>query len=278
MKTLAFVLPKLYCGEGDEPEGTPPAPPAAPEPTNFDPSKIDELFESDSPDPVNMTQAQLSKVIGKLRVNMRKKNEELNAQIAKVASEANITKEERDRLNNLLEQSRSTFQTELERAQSEHAKALDAYNKLKAESDKAQSEWRQRFEQTLIDQQVTEACEKNDVFSAKQVRDMLDRHLVVTPVLDQKGNPTENFIVAVRTSTDEGETVNLPVTDYVAKMRESNAHPNLFKHSLRDGINANNGNGGGGDGANLKPKDLESLQKLLNDPEKRKAFLAQKIG
>jgi len=272
-----FIFPKPFIGDGDpDPGAPPPGEPVTPPVKPFDPDAIDERFESNSDEPVNITQAQLSRIIGGIRVGMRKKNDELSQQIAELANKANITKEERDRLNNLLEQSRSNFQTELERTQSDHTRLQEAHNKLQKEAEKREETWRKRFEQTLIDQQVSSACEENDVYSARQIRDMLDRHLTVAPVLDQKGEPTEEFIVAVRTTNDEKETVNLPITDYVKKMRESGSHPNLFKHSLKEGLGANNGNGGGN--APINPKDLESLQKILGDPDQRKAFLSKKIG
>lgn len=249
---------------------TPPTTPAADKKL----PEIDENFNSESDDPVNITQKDLSRIIGGLRKKMRGSNEQLASELQALSQQANMTKEERDRLNKLLEQSRSTFQTELERQQAESTKLSKELETTQKRFETETTAWRKRFESTLIDNTVAAACGDAGVFNPKQMRDLLDRHLLVEQSVDDKGNSLDDFKVVVRTKADDGSPVNLPVKDFLQKMDQSGQHVNLFNHSMKRGT-AQSGGSGAGDGAGAPPEDPKALVEWLKVPENRARLLAQ---
>jgi hypothetical protein len=279
---ITLIKPKAFCGEElpglapPDPAPTPtPTPTPAPAPTGFDPSKVDENFDSTADTKVNLTEAQLAKIIGGLRQKMREKNEALSKEMQDLVGQINMTKEERERLETVLTQSRSTFQTELERTQAQATQLQDELNKTKSMAQKDTEAWRKRFESTLIDHEVNFACNELGVFSPQQMRDMLDRHLVATQVVNDKGDPQERFTVGVRTQDDEGNILVVPVRDYIKKLDESGNHLNLFKNNIKPGLGL--GNGDGTPKNTSIPTDPTALAEYMKDPTNYANLMAQKL-
>lgn len=273
MRSYDYTLmePKVFCGDGSDPEPTPAPKPSDPVPDP--PSNNDDVDLDNLPPGTTLTQEQMNKAMGKLRAKYREDHEKLAKSLEVATKEINMTKEERERLTKVLEQSRSTYQTEIERSKETTTKLQEELNTVKQMTEKELAAWRKRFETTLIDHEVAAACAEANVYSHTQIRDLLDRHLSATQVVDDKGNQTEKFVVVVKTTDDKGEVINMPVLDYIKKMDESGSHPNLFKHNMKGGLNTTNGNKK--DGSDSVPTDPKELAEWLSVPENRERFLKQ---
>ena len=266
-----------FCYDEPEPDPTPDPKPLPTPPLPFDPSKLTGDFESNSEEMVELSQKRLSELIGGVRKQFRAKNEQLTAQVDELAGKMNLTQTERDRLEDVLTQSRSEHESKLEKEQGTVATLQKQLADSRAEAEKTTKEWQGRYESALTDQVVGSACEEAGVFRPGQMRDLLDRRLKVEEKLDDTGKGTGTFNVVVATKNEEGEAVHLPVLDYLKKMDESGDHPNLFAHGLKDGMNANNAGSGGAGAAGDPPTDPTELAKWLDDPKNEASLYGEKL-
>ncbi len=245
-------------------------------PVTFDVTKVDENFNSEDDAPVQLTQKQLSTIIGGIRTKVTKRVDDTTKKLQDVISQSTATQADRDRLNEILTQSRSEYENKLTDTAAKLTNLQTQLAATQREKDEQVSAWRKRFEATVMDIEVTKACDTHGVYSPSQMRGILDRNLQVSEVVDAEGKGTGNFEVVVKSKNDKNEPINIKVTDYIKSMDESGEHPNLFKHQLKEGLNAGHNGKKGAAGAIEAPTNPEELEKWLKDPKNREEFLNRK--
>lgn len=251
-----------YAGEGEA------DPPTTPEPLTID--KITTEFESDSDEVVQLTQKELSSLMGKTRQKFRDQALSATKQVTALTEKLNLTDAERKKLDESIGHVRASLQSEVEKKSTEfETYKQQAEQQMKALKDQLAGVTNE-FHSTLIETEITKACSEAGVVKPKQMLAYLQPKLKVVPDLDKSGKPTGKTKVAVLDKNDDGEDVSYGVLDFIKKLDEAGTDANLFAHSMKAGLGGNNGNGSSKAGD--IPKDPKELAAWLAKPENREAM------
>jgi len=220
-----------------------------------------ETSEETSEETKTFTQEEVNSLLAKERREHKKRAQQLVDDLNTLKHKATLTAEERDALQNKINELEQTFLSKEELLKRETEKKTKELNdKLEDLSKKAET-WKNRYVDTMVENDLTEAAVKHNAFSTNQIVTLLRGKTEVVPILDDDNNETGAFktVVTLETKDSKGETkvLKLSPNDAVKLMSETDEYFNLFKES---------GVGGLGD-RNRKGKDLD-LASLARNPKK----------
>jgi len=200
---------------------------------------------NETPPPKTFTQEQLNEFLAKEK---RKHQEGMKL------NNALLTKEELAKKQ--AEELQSKFQTEIqtEKTQREH--------------------WEKQYQNMLFQTEVSRAAAEHDAWDSEQLATLLAPKVKVAPDLDEKGKPKGGFKILAQVTTDDGKTIDLPLTEAVGRMRQDKRYANQFKvkGSPGTGLTLNTQPAGqSGDGM-PDPKDSAAYQKWFAEQRKNGNF------
>lgn len=242
----------------DEPEPTvPPTVPPPPPP----------------PAPVTFTQAQVDKMMAEHRKGLQTQNAELVKQLEELRQSANLTQQQRDeldaRINNLTQQHLTTEQKLKAQVEATEKKYKADTENLTNESRK----WKGNYEKLLVTNEILKGAMQYKAAKDTQLLAMLLPNAKVVEEVDDKGQPTGNFVAKLPTTVIDPKskqkvTLELPIVEAIGKMRDDPDNANLFLIDGKPGFggsgNAPTGSGSGEvDWSKLTPAQHRAKRKEL---------------
>ena len=190
------------------------------------------------------------------------KTKELNTLVQDLQNQQNMSADEKAALVTKLEELETanlTSEQQLARSQKKTQEEFDAkLNKANEDSET----WQARYSNERIRTALLLAAEGDKdhakAYNAEQINDLLQSKTVITPVLDEEGEPTGEFQTMVKGFNDtdtDGNPIksDLSVTDAVNRMREMDRYANLFQNTAISGLDLM------ANGRTGKPKSEEKL-------------------
>lgn len=219
--------------------------------------------------PKTFTQDQMNKILADDRRKNQAKQKELLTQLEQLQQTARLTDDERNNLNAQVEELRLQTTTAEERARTALDKQKKDYDVKVTTLTTERDEWRNRYTETAIGHEITNAAVTQEAFSPGQIAAMLRPNTRLTEELDGTGKPTGRLIPKVKfeASDKDGQPIvlDLTVPEAVKRMKETpDVFGNLFKSTAQGGLGtqAPTGQGKGGkvDVSKLTPAQYREMR------------------
>lgn len=225
---------------------------------------------NETPPPKTFTQEQLNEFLAKEKRKHQEGMKKLEAEL-KAFKEAGVDvgslQAKVDELNNAL-----LTKEELAKKQAEE---LQSKFQTELQTEKSQREhWEKQYQNMLFQTEVSRAAAEHDAWDSEQLATLLAPKVKVAPDLDEKGKPKGGFKILAQVTTDDGKTIDLPLTEAVGRMRQDKRYANQFKvkGSPGTGLTLNTQPAGqSGDGM-PDPKDSAAYQKWFAEQRKNGNF------
>jgi hypothetical protein len=192
------------------------------------------------------TQAELDAVLNKRFAKEKSEKEKLIADLQKVQENANLTQQEKDALQQQIDGLQETIQTKDQTAQQQIKNIETKYQKELGQTKAEADAWKNRFITTGIHRALTDAAVSSNAHDPQQLVLMFSGLTRLDEEKDEAGKPTGNFIPKMKfqgidPETKKPVTLDLPVSEAVAHMRENGLHKNLFNHAASGGTGSDAG-------------------------------------
>jgi hypothetical protein len=180
---------------------------------------------------------------------------DLETRYSELLENENLGGEQRDKLNEQLEDVRKTLRTKDQQLAHEKKQLQEEYESKLTTATKAAESWESRFRETTIIRELQDAASSNDAYEASQIVSLLRPMTKLVEVIDELTNePTGDYSTVIDfPDVDEKDhkiiTQRTP-TETVVRMKELGAYANLFKSNVVSGIGAHPATGGATPGAN----------------------------
>jgi len=231
----------------------------------------------DGNDPITFSEKQQEKVNKLLAADRRKfeaKSKETENRLAKVLENKSLSDDERNRLEDTLEDLRTQHMTEKQRTARELEKAKTEYETSLADTKKDAAHWQSMFMESNINRALQDAAVAYEAYQPGQIVTILKPYTQMTEDIDEEGKPTgKGLIPRIQfpdKDHDTGEpiTTNLSPTDAVKRMKEiPDLYGNLFKSGVVGGIGGTNATDGGSSGGSIDHAniDMDRYKKLREE-------------
>lgn len=161
--------------------------------------------------------------------------------LEKLQATANLTEQQKTQLQDQINQLRGELQTKEQKQQTELQKWETKYSTDVKARETERDQWKQRYEGTVIQHDIAAAASKHDAIRVAQVEALLLPLTQMKPVLDDKGQPTDNFAPIVmftgRDKDNKPVQLSLSVEDAVKAMTEMpEEYGNLFRNKATAGV------------------------------------------
>jgi len=228
--------------------------------TCFDPDATDRA-DIAAKDVKTFTQEQVNTFLADEKRKSQVKQREMATELENLKKNTTLTTEERDTLQNRIEELQNQFMTKEEQAR----QASEKNSKKTAEDLKTltteRDTWRNKHSQLLVDTEITKAAADNKAFSTEQISAILTPKTKLSEILDDTGKPLGIFEPRVMFSDkdkdDKPVVLELTVNDAVKRMTELPQYGNLFEGDKKGGF--------GGSGSSVAGKKV-NLAKIAKDP------------
>lgn len=208
------------------------------------------------------TKTQVESMMGERLSKMKQENKATAAELERIKSSANLTKEERNNLQTRINELESTFMTEKEKNAREAKKAGEKHAKELKLANEETSIWRERYTNATIERALTDAAVSAGAESPEQIQMMFKGSTTLVEDKDDDGKATGTFTPKMKVTlpvkdADNGETeeLTLPVGDAINRLKAAGLHKNLFKHGGTGGTGSKGaGQGGSGGDPSTQPQ------------------------
>jgi hypothetical protein len=216
-------------GEGDsegEKTGSPTPTPTTPTPTP------------------TFTQDDVNKFVAEERRRQKKANEATIKQLEDLKKTAQLTAEEKERLETRIEDLKNESLTKEQIAKKEAKKEAERIEREKEQLHKEALKWKSKYEESTIDRELLDAA-GTDAYNPTQFLDILRPKTRLVEELDEDNQPTGRWIAKVRLSgkDKDGKAITFDLTppEAVKQMKEmSDDYGNLFRSGANSGTGGNN--------------------------------------
>ncbi len=257
---LYLSAPQVACFDNDPPAGDPPAgdPPAGDSPAGDPPAGDPPAGDNKTFNQVDVNrivQERLDRDRKSREVAANEKYTDLETRYSELLENENLGGEQRDKLNEQLEDVRKTLRTKDQQAAHEKKQLHEEYESKLVSATKAAEVWESRFRETTIHRELQDAASSNDAYEASQIVSLLRPMTKLVEVVDEITNePTGDYNTVIDfPDVDEKEqkiiTQRTP-TETVQRMKELGHYANLFKSNVVSGVGAHPATGGATPGAN----------------------------
>jgi len=248
-----YLKTSTYYEDGDPPVVPPTVPPPPPPPS-------DKKF----------TQSDVDKLMADHRKGLQKENQQLVTQLEELRNNANLTQQQKDELEariTTLSQQHLTKEQQIASETEKWKKKHEADTKALNEQATA---WKSRFENQIATSHLLAAADKHKAAKASQLVMMLKNQVKVVGNVDDKGQPTGEFVAKITATkidpkTKQPVTVDVPVEEFVGSMREDADFGNLFLVDGKPGFGGSNVNNpavnGATDWSKMTPEKYRQLRK-----------------
>lgn len=222
---------------------------------------------------ITLTQAELDKKVQAevTRVNTNEKriwqdrNKKLVDDLEGIKKQANVTAEQKEQLQQQIDDLKQTYMTEKDQKEQEIGKLQKKYDSDIAAKDKESATWKGRFETKSFSVDVRDAAHEFEAFDASQIEAILVPFKAFEEGLDDNQRPNGDFNAIIKdfpALDKEGKSVKLKlsVRDAVKKMTEMpDKYGNLFKAKGQSGTGTSTSQTGGSGSGNGKLGDIENM-------------------
>ncbi len=210
-----------------------------------------------TPPPKTFTQAELDKIVTDRVRKMTEKNKEVITELETLKQNVKLTQEERDSLNERIEQLQNQHLTKEElAAKAAEKKDAEFQSQLTSATESAKG-WEQRYTTNEIHRSLTDAAVESEALKPHQIVAILKPVTKVVPVLDDKGAPTGEYkstVTVTETKDGKSKTLEMSPSEAVKWMRDNEDYWNLFKSTAKGGM----GGQGGSTGKGSPPPDFSN--------------------
>lgn len=220
------------------------------------------------------TQDEVNKFLADDRRKHTEKYQSLESSYQELLKNQGLSQEDRDRLEQQLDDLRKQHRTKEQQLAYEKKEAEEKFQKEVEGLKKEKTIWEQRFTESTIMQALQSAAIKHEAFNPQQIIVQLRGHTKLTEKMDHAGKPTGQLVPMVEMTVrneDSGVTEQLQMTpDEAVEYMKKNPEQwgNFFRSNVREGIGAISATGGAltGDG-NVDHRKLTDEQwfKLRKD-------------
>jgi hypothetical protein len=266
---LYLSLPFIACydnlGEGDDP------PPPNPDPeSDPDKKKKEKEQQSFTADDVNRI---VQERLARDRQQREEKYKDLETRYEQLLQNKNLTDEDRQGLQEQLEDVRKQMRTKEQQAAHEKKLLQEQYESRVKELETAAQTWESRFRESTMARALMDAAIGHDAYEASQIVSLLRPMTKLQEQTDETtGKPTGQFITLIDfpTTNEKGfdEVIQGRPDEIVKRMKEISKYANLFKSNVVSGLGANSATGGLTPGSNgridvrkLTPQQYAKIRK-----------------
>lgn len=292
---LKFLNPVISLYENDGDGGVPPADgvgdlAAAASAANaaLEAQKLQAAQNPDAPiagEPdARFNQEQVNKIIQDRLAKERKRNTEsykkLETSYQELLGNQTLSEEERNRLEQQLDDIRKQHRTKEEQAKHEKRQLQEQYETQLVEYQDKAKFWENEYRTSTVNRSLLDAAVKNDAFKPAQVVTILKEHTKLVQPVDENGKIIEGAALTPMVDLpDVDADTNKPIitqrTPEQAVQRLTELEPNLFKPNVAAGVGGNSTTGGmipGADGeVDASQLTTEQFMKLYKEnPSKLK--------
>lgn len=251
LETVAFY---------DDPPLVPPVPPVPPPPP---------------PPPVpgkTYTQVELDKMFADHRKGLQTENQKMADELQKLRESKSLTEAEKDALDGQIANLKNQYQSKEQAAAAEAEKLRKDLAKTTETLSAEGKRWHGEFNNLLVENAIVTGASKHNAANAEQLLAILKSQAKVVETIDSDGKPTGKFeaqipVRVLNPKTNLWETIDYPIVEGIAKMRENPANANLFLTDGKPGYGGNPGAGGGGgktlDWKNMTPEQHRVARKQV---------------
>jgi TolA-binding protein len=210
------------------------------------------------PEPV-FKQEDVNRIVAEERRKLEGKTKQIVSQLEELRAAQGTTAQQKEELERRIEELSSTFQTKEQQIAAQSKKEREQYEATVKSFEGQAKTWRSRYEESTIERALLDAATQTEAFNPTQIVKMLRSDTRLAEELDDKGQPTGNYVVKVKHSK-EGKVLELSAAEALKALKESDG--NLFKNSATGGIGASpRGKPGQVDPRNLSPADYRAMRK-----------------
>jgi phage-related minor tail protein len=235
----------LNCFDNDG--GDPPDP--TQDPSGDDMTPVDKAFTVDE---VNRI---VEERLAKDRKVRADKMRELEGKYEELLKNRNLSEQERDTLQQSLEDVRKQLRTKEQQLAHERKQLEEQFTQRLTESDKKAEVWENRYREETINRALQDAAVGQEAYNPRQIVTQLRPWTKLAEDVDKTGKPSGNFKVMidfpeVDAQTGEPTVIQATPSEILKKMKEMSEYANLFKSGVVSGLGANSATGGLASGAN----------------------------
>lgn len=237
-------------GDGDG-GGAPPVDPPKPKPSGVGFNTDDPNVPIDVDPNARFDQEQVNKIVQDRLAKDRKKHDEKFKSLEKtykdlLANQA-LSQEERERLEQQLEDLQKQHRTKEEQAKHEKKQLQERYENELQEYKEAAIRWERQHKEFLVERSLLDAAVSNDAFLPEQIYDVVRKWTKLVEAVDENGKPTGQLKPMVDlpdVDADTGKPIITQRTPMEAIERLKELQPNLFKPNVVPGVGGNSSTGG----------------------------------
>lgn len=190
--------------------------------------------------PKTFTQKEVDEIVGRERINLRKKNEELVGQLEELKKNVSLSEDEKLALNTRIDELRANYETESDKLKRESKAKEENFNTQVKTLTTERDTWKTRYSQATIARAITDAAVAHNAISAEDMTILLKDNTRLVEVVDDEGKPTGSFEVKTefRDKTDKGEEKVFLLTpgEAVERMKKNTSrYGHYFKNDQAGG-------------------------------------------
>lgn len=224
------------------------------------------------------TQEDVDRIVVKRNKAVKAELQKVETRYESLLQERNLSDEQREALEQDLENVRKQMRTKEEQLKHEKKAAEEKYTlelkKTKEEAD----HYKSLYERTTIDRELLDAAVAGEAYDPQQFVTLLKGQTKLVKELDSDGNETTRFVPMVEweieTENGKKELVLKTPNDVVKSMRENTKKfGNLFKANVAAGLGSGNvGSAGRGGKVDVKSMSPAEYMAFAKTPEGQKAL------
>lgn len=261
----------LYEGEDGGTATDPTPPPTLPTiPSGTGLNNVDPNAPVDVDPNARFDQEMVNKIVQDRLAKDRKKHEEKYKGLEKtyqdlLANQA-LSQDERESLEQNLEDLRKQHRTKEEQAKHEKNQLKEKYENELVQYKEAAVRWEHQYKDFLVEKSLLEAAVTHDAFLPAQILSIVREWTKLVDTVDESGKPTGKLTPMVDLAdvdADTGKPIMTQRTPMEAIERMKELQPNLFKANVVSGVGGNSTTGGiqpGADGRIADQGDLSTDQ------------------
>jgi len=226
---------------------------------------------SETPPPPNdkskaktFTQEELNRILADDRRKTQKNRDELSKQLQSWKDNLALTEQQKEELQSRIDQIQAETLTQQELSKKEKEKLSKEWEKREKTLNSERDYWKNLYTAEKIQREITDAAITHEAISPIQITEqMTPKAKLVEVIRDGKPTGIWETRVTLRDKNENGEVImlELPVTEAVKRMKESQENWNLFNSGANGGLGAFNNTTSGTLKGTRPPKDHAQYKK-----------------
>ena len=269
MENFCLTNPVVSLYDGDAGDSTP-DPNALAQAAATAAAKLQHPSTPDKTDPnapvggdpnARFNQEQVNKIIQDRVAKVHKSNDAkfktLEGSYQELLANQSLNAEEREKLEEQLEDLRKQHRTKEEQAKHEKRQIHDEYEVKLETAEKQAKYWENEYRTSTVSRSLIDAAVKNDAFVPEQVVVILREHTKLVEPVDENGKTVAGAALVPMVDlpdldAETGKSIITQSTPDIAIARLRELHPYLFKGNVVSGVGGNSSTGGVTPGADGK--------------------------